>query len=304
MVDYSQQQEELRALARQKNALIIAHNYQRPEVQDVADFTGDSLELSRMAAGTDAEIILFCGVHFMAETAHILSPQKKVLLAEIKAGCPMADMITASDLVELKQENPEALVVAYVNTSAAVKAETDICCTSANAATVVANIPEDREIIFIPDRNLGHFVEQKTGRKLIKWQGYCPTHEYITTTDIRRIKNEHPDAVILAHPECLPEVQDMADSLESTSGMIRFAKASEARSFIIATEMGLNHRLQKENPDKEFISPTRKAICPNMKMTTLPKALETLREERYEIRLDEEVRSRALAAVEAMVSYT
>ena len=297
-------QEELRELARQKNALVIAHNYQRPEVQDAADFTGDSLELSRIAAGTDAEIILFCGVHFMAETAHILSPQKKVLLAEIKAGCPMADMITADDLRKMKAEHPEALVVAYVNTSAAVKAETDICCTSANAATVVSNIPGDREIIFVPDRNLGLYVEKKTGRKLIKWDGFCPTHEYIAAEDILKAKAEYPGALVVAHPECLPEVQDLADSLESTSGMIRFAKQSSAREFIIATEMGLNHRLKKENPDKEFISPTKKAICPNMKMTTLPKAVETLRQERYEIRLDEEVRLKALAAVEAMVSYT
>lgn len=304
MVDYSEQQEELRELAREKNALIIAHNYQRPEIQDVADFTGDSLELSRIAAGTDAGIILFCGVHFMAETAHILSPDKKVLLAELKAGCPMADMITADDLVRMKQEHPDAVVVAYVNTSAAVKAETDICCTSANAATVVANIPGDREIIFIPDRNLAYYAEQKTGRTLIKWDGFCPTHEYITAEVILKAKAEHPQAVVLAHPECLPEVQRIADSLESTSGMLRYAGESDAASFIIATEMGLIHRLQKENPGKEFISPTRKAICPNMKMTTLPKALTTLREERNEIRLDEETRSRALAAVEAMVSYT
>lgn len=304
MVDYAEQQQQLRELAREKNAVIIAHNYQRPEIQDVADFTGDSLELSRLAAGTEADIILFCGVHFMAETAHILSPRKKVLLAEERAGCPMADMITAGELVRLKGEHPEALVVAYVNTSAAVKAETDICCTSANAAKVVANIPEDRKIIFVPDRNLGYFVEQKTGREMIKWDGYCPTHEYITAQDIRRTQEKHPDAVVLAHPECLPEVQAIADSLESTSGMIRYARESDARAFIIATEMGLNYRLEQENPGKEFISPTKKAICPNMKMTTLPKALATLREERYEIRLDEEVRKRALAAVEAMVSYT
>ena len=304
MVDYGPMQEEIRKLAREKNALIIAHNYQRPEVQDAADFTGDSLELSRTAAGTDAGIILFCGVHFMAETAHILSPAKKVLLADIKAGCPMADMITADELVALKARHPDALVVAYVNTSAAVKAETDICCTSANAATVVGNIPADREIIFIPDRNLALYVEKKTGRKLIKWEGYCPTHEYITAADITRAREAHPDALLLAHPECLPEVQDLADSLESTSGMIRYARASDAREFIIATEIGLLHRLRQENPGKEFYSPTKKAICPNMKLTTLSKALDTLREERYEIRLDEETRSKALAAVEAMVSYT
>lgn len=297
-------QEELRELAREKNALIIAHNYQRPEVQDAADFTGDSLELSRTAAGTDAEIILFCGVHFMAETAYILSPQKKVLIADINAGCPMADMITADQLRQLKAEHPDALVVAYVNTSAAVKAETDICCTSANAATVVANIPADREIIFVPDRNLALYVEKKTGRQLIKWEGYCPTHEYITAADIERSKQEHPGAVVIAHPECLPEVQDMADSLESTSGMIRYAKASDARTFIIATEMGLLHRLKNENPGKEFFSPTRKALCPNMKLTTLAKALETLRQERYQIEIDEDIRLKALAAVEAMVSYT
>jgi quinolinate synthase len=260
--------------------------------------------LSRTAAGTDAGIILFCGVHFMAETAHILSPDKKVLLADINAGCPMADMISADQLRELKSRYPEALVVAYVNTSAAVKAETDICCTSANAATVVSNIPEDREIIFVPDRNLALYVEKKTGRHLIKWDGYCPTHEYITAETIHKAKEEHPDALVIAHPECLPDVQDLADALESTSGMIRYAKASDAKEFIIATEMGLNHRLKKENPDKDFFSPTKKAICPNMKMTTLQKAVDTLRQERYEIRLDEETRARALAAVEAMVSYT
>lgn len=302
-VDYGGQQEELRQLAREKNALVIAHNYQRPEIQDVADFTGDSLELSRMAADTDADIILFCGVHFMAETAHILSPQKKVLLADMAAGCPMADMITDVDLIKMKEENPGALVVAYVNTSAAVKAETDICCTSANAAMVVSNIAADKEIIFIPDRNLALYVEKKTGRKLIRWEGFCPTHEYITRDTILKAKTEHPEAEVIAHPECLPEVQEIADSLESTSGMIRYAKSSPAGSFIIATEMGLIHRLKKENPDKEFYSPTKKAICPNMKLTTLAKAIQTLKEERYEIRLDEDTRKRALAAVEAMVSY-
>jgi quinolinate synthase len=303
-VDYSAQQEELKELAREKNALVIAHNYQRPEIQDAADFVGDSLELSRKAAGTDADIILFCGVHFMAETAHILSPGKKVLLADINAGCPMADMITAEDLLKMKQKHPDALVVAYVNTSAAVKAETDICCTSANAATVVSNIPEDRQVIFIPDKNLALYVEKKTKRKLIKWEGYCPTHDYITRRDIDNSKQEHPGAEVIAHPECLPEVQEAADALESTSGMIRYARESQAREFIIATEMGLIHRLKKENPGKEFYSPTKKAICPNMKLTTLPKAIQTLREERYEIRLDEDIRRRALAAVEAMVSYT
>ncbi len=303
MVDYRPLQEELRALAREKNALIIAHNYQRPEVQDAADFTGDSLELSRIAASTGNEIILFCGVHFMAETAHILSPEKKVLIAEMKAGCPMADMITAGDVRKLKRYHPEALVVAYVNTSAAVKAETDICCTSANAAKVVANIPVDREIVFIPDRNLALHVEKKTGRQLIKWEGFCPTHEYITADTIIKTKKEHPEALVVAHPECLPEVRELADAIESTSGMIRFAKESPAREFIIATEMGLNYRLGKENPGKSFYSPTKKALCPNMKMTTLPKAIETLRTGRYEIRLDEDVRRRALKAVEAMVSY-
>ncbi len=303
-VDYGPLQEELRELAREKNALIIAHNYQRPEVQDVADFTGDSLELSRLAAETDAHIILFCGVHFMAETAYILSPGKKVLLSDINAGCPMADMITAGDLVKMKAEHPEALVVAYVNTSAAVKAETDICCTSANAARVVSNIPAGREIIFVPDRNLAMYVEKQTGRRLIKWDGFCPTHDNITLDDILRTKQEHPEAVVLAHPECLPEVQEIAGSLESTSGMIRYASGSSAGEFIIATEMGLIHRLKKENPDKDFYSPTKRAICPNMKMTTLAKAVQTLREERYQIRLDEHIRKRALAAVEAMVSYT
>lgn len=304
MVDYAPMQSELRQLARDHNAIIIAHNYQRPEVQDAADFVGDSLELSRIAAGTDAEVILFCGVLFMAETAHILSPDKKVLIAEIKAGCPMADMITAADVRALKTQHPGALVVAYVNTSAAVKAETDICCTSANAARVVANIPADREIIFIPDRNLGLYVEKQTGRHLIKWEGYCPTHEYITAEDVLQKQEAHPGSLIVAHPECLPEVQDIADAIESTSGMIRFAKESDARDFIIATEMGLNYRLGQENPGKQFHTPTQKAICPNMKMTTLGKAIQTLREERFEIRLPEDIRVKALAAVEAMVAYT
>jgi len=240
----------------------------------------------------------------MAETAHILSPDKKVLLGDINAGCPMADMITAEDLRALKAEHPDALVVAYVNTSAAVKAETDICCTSANAATVVANIPADRQVIFVPDRNLALYVEKQTGRELIKWEGYCPTHEYITREVILKAKEEHPDALVIAHPECLPDVQDLADSLQSTSGMIRYAKESDAQEFIIATEMGLNHRLKKENPGKQFYSPTKKALCPNMKLTTLQKAFDTLQQERYEIHLDEETRLRALAAVEAMVSYT
>lgn len=304
MVDYSAMHDEIRELARLKNALIIAHNYQRPEVQDAADFVGDSLELSRIAAGTDAEIILFCGVNFMAETAHILSPQKKVLLAEIKAGCPMAEMIEPEDVRQLKQAHPNALVVAYVNTSAAVKAETDICCTSANAAKVVSNIPEDKEIIFIPDRNLALYVEQQTGRSLIKWQGFCPTHEYIHASDIDRMRAGHPGALVVAHPECLPEIQEIADTIQSTSGMIRFAAASDAKEFIIATEMGLNYRLEQENPGKKFFAPTNKALCPNMKMTTLSKALQTLKEERYEIRLPGDVREKALRAVEAMVSYT
>ncbi|MHB0867633.1 MAG: quinolinate synthase NadA [Thermoleophilia bacterium] len=303
MVDYAPMQDELKQLAREHNAIVIAHNYQRPEVQDAADFVGDSLELSRIAAGTDAEIILFCGVLFMAETAHILSPDKKVLIAEMKAGCPMADMITADDVRALKARHPGALVVAYVNTSAAVKAETDICCTSANAARVVANIPADREIIFIPDRNLGLYVEQQTGRQLIKWDGYCPTHEFITASDVVQKQAEYPGSLIVAHPECLPEVQEIADTIQSTSGMIRFAGESAARDFIIATEMGLNYRLQQENPGKRFHTPTQKAICPNMKMTTLGKAIQTLREERFEIRLPEDMRIKALAAVEAMVSY-
>ena len=237
--DYSAQQAELRGLAASRNAVILAHNYQRAEVQDAADFVGDSLELARKAAATDAEIIVFCGVHFMAETAKILSPRKAVLMPDIEAGCPMADMVTADQLRALKAEHPGAVVVAYVNTSAAVKAETDICCTSANAIEIVSRVPVDAEIIFVPDQHLGDWVSRQTGRKMLLWPGYCPTHALILPQDIEARRLEHPDAKVMAHPECSRAVVDLADVVTSTSGMLRFPERDDARAYIVATEVGL-----------------------------------------------------------------
>jgi quinolinate synthase len=295
-------QRKLRALAAEHNAVILAHNYQRPEVQDAADFTGDSLELARTAATTDASTILFCGVHFMAETAKILSPQKTVLMPDLHAGCPMADMVTVEGLKKLKAEHPEAAVVAYVNTSAAVKAEVDVCCTSANAPEIVNRIPAEQPIIFVPDKNLGDWVARETGRSnIILWNGWCPVHHDMTAEEIRAVRAEHPGAVVMAHPECRREVLELADAVRSTSGMLRYPETSDAHTFIVATETGLLHRLRQLYPDREFVPATRKAVCPNMKLTTLDKAIVALEEGENEILVPPKIRERALAAVERMV---
>jgi quinolinate synthase len=284
-----------------RNAVILVHNYQIGEVQDIGDFLGDSLELSRKARDTDAKVILFCGVRFMAETAYILSPNKTVLLPVLEAGCPMADMVDAESLKQLKSEHPGAVVVCYVNSSAEVKAESDICCTSANAANVVAQIPEGKEIIFVPDEFLGTWVQQKTGRKMILWSGFCPTHQRITADHIQRMRSAYPDARIMVHPECNPGVTGLADEVLSTGGMCRFAGETEAKTIIVGTEHGIVHRLKKENPGKEFIPITEDAVCPNMKLTTLEEVLSALKDMKHRIEVPEDVRVRAYASVQRMV---
>lgn len=266
----------VRELLKQRNALMLAHNYQRDEVQEIADVTGDSLGLSLEAARSDAEVIVFCGVHFMAESAAILSPEKQVILPRLDAGCPMADMITGSDLKEFREHHPDHVVVTYVNSSADVKAYTDICCTSANAVSVINHISVDRKIFMVPDRNLARYVERKSGRTLEWWDGYCPTHDRVKQGDVALMKERYPDALVVVHPECREDVIDLADHVCSTSGMYSFCKASKARRFIIGTEMGILYRLRTENPHKEFILASQALICPNMKLTTLDDVIEHL----------------------------
>jgi len=294
--------EKIKKLKAQRNAVILAHNYQPGEIQDIADFTGDSLALSIQAAKTSAEVIVFCGVQFMAETAAILSPEKTVLLPDKHAGCPMADMITAKQLRELKGKHPGALVVCYVNSSAEVKAESDYCCTSANAVEIVNSLPADVEVIFVPDQHLGRFVSEKTGRKMILWPGYCITHAAITEDDIKLARKSHPDALVMAHPECNEPVKALSDKILSTGQMLKFAKQSEAKTFIVATETGIIHTLKKENPDKEFIPAGTRAVCPNMKRITLDKVLWSLEDMQYKVTVQDEIRTRAKRALDRMVA--
>jgi quinolinate synthase len=243
MKNFSGLEDKIKELKKRRNAVILAHNYQLPEVQDVADYRGDSLELSRIAAKTEAEVIVFCGVHFMAETASILSPQKKVIVPDLEAGCPMANMITANDVRELKKKHPKAVCVGYVNTSAEVKAELDFCCTSTNAVAVVSALKDKEEIIFIPDKYLADYVSKQTGRKLISWNAFCPTHIKILPEDIKREKKFHPEAKVMVHPECLPQVVALADAVLSTSRMSKFAQETSAKEIIVGTEVGLIYRL-------------------------------------------------------------
>jgi quinolinate synthase len=285
----------------EKNAVILVHNYQRKEVQEIADFIGDSLELSQKAAGTDAEVIVFCGVHFMAETASILSPQKIVLLPDANAGCPMADMITDEQLRQKKKEMPGATVVTYVNSTAAVKAESDYCCTSANGVKVVSQIDND-EIIFVPDQYLGDFIARRTGKTMTLWPGYCPTHVRILPEDIINRKREYPGAKVVVHPECKPDVIDLADEVLSTSGIVRYAAREDVNELIVGTEVEILHRLKKENPGKNFIPASDKAICPDMKKINLDKILKSLETMTPEVKVPEEIRIRALRAVERMLA--
>jgi quinolinate synthase len=295
--------ENINRLKEKRQAVILAHNYQLPEVQDIADFVGDSLELSIQAAQTDAEVIVFCGVHFMAETAKLLSPGKTVLLPDKKAGCPMADMITAEELRELKAKHPEAKVLCYVNTSAEVKAECDLCCTSANAVRMVSEVLKDaREIIFVPDRYLAAFVTGKTGRAFIAWPGFCPTHAKILPEHIEAARALHPGAVVMVHPECRPEVTALADKTVSTGGMSRYARETKAREIIVGTEPGIIHRLKKENPDKVFHPVSDSVICPNMKRISLEKILWSLEDMEPAIEIPEEIAGRARRSIEAMMN--
>ena len=292
----------IKELKKKRNAIILAHNYQLPEVQDIADFRGDSLELSRIAAKTDAEVIVFCGVYFMAETASILSPDKKVIMPDTSAGCPMANMMNADDLKKLKQKHPQAVAVGYVNTSAAVKAELDYCCTSTNAVAVVNALKDKKEIIFIPDKYLADYVSKQTGRKLISWHGFCPTHVKILPEDLKREKKFHPKAKVMVHPECLSSVVALADAVLSTSQMGKYAKENPAKEFIVGTEAGLVYRLKQDNPDKEFYPASERAVCPNMKRTTQEKVLWALEELKEEVRVTDDIRKRARLAIERMLA--
>jgi len=316
--------EEILKLKREKNAIILSHNYQRDEVQDIADFVGDSLELSRTAAEVNCDVIVFCGVHFMAESASILSPNKTVLLPELDAGCPMADMVQVSfprkvwktfpgyetqpvfvfpheyTLRDIKAKYPGVPVVAYVNTTAEVKAESDICCTSANVVKVIESLPDER-VICIPDRNLSMWAQKNTKKQVIAWDGFCHVHDRITKKDVLKAREEYPNALLMAHPECRLEVLELADHVTSTSGMLRFAKSSDAKEFIVGTETGLMHRLKKENPDKIFYPLRKDMVCPNMKKTTLNSILSALKEMKNIIKVPEEIRIPAKRALDRML---
>jgi len=292
--------EKISALKKRRDAVILAHNYQLGEVQDIADFVGDSLELSQNAAKTGAGAIVFCGVHFMAETASILCPEKVVLLPDMNAGCPMADMITAERLREKKKEHPQAVVVCYINSSAEVKAESDICCTSANAVRVIESL-DAREILFIPDQYLGDYISARTGKKMILWPGFCPTHVRIKIGKIKELKRGYPQVKVVVHPECRPEVIALADEVLSTGGMCKYAQRDEVKEMIVGTEVGIIHRLKKENPGKRFIPVSEQAICPNMKLITMEKVLWSLEEMSPEVKVLEGIRLRAKAAVDKML---
>lgn len=304
--------QEIKRLKAEKNAVILAHNYQVPEVQDVADFVGDSLGLSQAAAKTDAEMIVFCGVHFMAETASIICPEKRVLLPDLEAGCSLAATINADQLRAWKAEHPNAVVVSYVNTTAEVKAESDYCCTSTNALKVVQAIPPDKEILFLPDMFLGAYIEKVTGRKLHIWPGECHVHAGIRPRDIDAMRAAHPHAELLVHPECGCSSSCMYYKatgamkgevhILSTEGMVKHAHKSQAQEFIVATEIGILHRLKKEAPGKMFYPANEKAICEYMKKITLEKALRSLQEEIYEIRVPEPTASKARRAIERMLA--
>jgi len=292
---------EIAKLKRERNAIILAHNYQLGEVQDVADYVGDSLELSQMAARATAEVIVFCGVRFMAETASILCPDKIVLLPDLNSGCPLAEMITAEQLKQKKKEYPKATVVCYVNSPAEVKAEADVCCTSANALSVVENL-DGNEILFVPDQNMGYYVSSRTNKKIISWPGYCPTHTRISPEDVLRLKSEYPGAKVIVHPECLPEVIALADEIMGTGGMVRYAKRQDVSEVIVGTEIGIIHRLRKENPGKRFIGVSEQVICPDMKLITLEKVLRSLEEIRPEVKVMDGVRAKAEAAIDRMLA--
>ncbi|MDP1809115.1 MAG: quinolinate synthase NadA [Actinomycetota bacterium] len=300
-MDHSFYIEQINKLKKDREAVILAHNYQRAEVQEIADYTGDSFGLARQAAGTTARVIVFCGVHFMAETAYILNPGKMVLLPEPRAGCPLADMVTADDVEQLKAKHPGAPVVCYVNSSAAVKAVSDICCTSANAVAVVEGLP-DEKVIFVPDGNLGRYVADRTGKEIVLWPGYCPTHDKITREQIIRLKQENEGAVFMAHPECRREVLALADHVCSTSGMYDYARSTPAETIILGSEQGMLHRLRRMSPTKTFLMPSNDIICPNMKLTTLKKVYLSLLNKETPVELVESIRVQAEEATVRMMA--
>lgn len=296
--------EKILELKRERDAIILAHNYERGEVQDIADELGDSLDLSRKGAAASAGVIVFCGVYFMAEVAAILSPEKTVLMPDLNAGCPLADMIAPRQLQEARQAHPEAAVVCYINSPAAIKALSDVCCTSANAVKIIEHLPPGQEVLFVPDRNLGHWVAARTGRRIIFWDGYCPTHRRFTQSEIEKIKEAHPGALVMAHPECEPEVVGSADRVLGTSGMLKCARESDSGEFIVATEEGILHRLRKENPEKRFYPASPFGDCPDMKLTTLEKILWSLEDMVYRVQVEEEVRGPALRSLQQMLAWS
>ncbi|MBI4229058.1 MAG: quinolinate synthase NadA [Deltaproteobacteria bacterium] len=307
--------EEINRLRKEKNAVIIAHNYQVPEVQEIADFTGDSLGLSQLAGKTDADVIVFCGVHFMAETASIISPDKRVLIPDPEAGCSLSDTINAEQVRNWKREHPDAVVVSYVNTTAEVKAESDYCCTSSNALKIVSSIPEEKEILFLPDMFLGAYVAKVSGRKIHLWPGECHVHAGIRPRDIKQMREAHPQADMLIHPECGCTTSFMYHTCNSsddgnnvhilsTGGMIKYAMNSESNEFIVATETGMLHRLKKDNPEKVFYPAKENAICKYMKMITIEKVLSSLQDDRYEVKVPEGIAKRARRAIDRMLELS
>ncbi len=291
-------------LKKEKNAVILVHNYEPPEIQDIADYLGDSLGLSIKASETDADVIVFCGVRFMAETAKILSPEKTVLLPNIDAGCPMADMITASELKDLKAKHPEAKVLCYVNTSAEVKANSDLCCTSANSVKLTKEaFKEDEEVIFVPDKNLARYTKRETGHDFIIWDGYCPIHAAMTEVDVARAREAYPDADLIVHPECSPAVIELADGVYSTSGMSKYVRESNKNRFIIGTEVGMLYRLREDNPGKEFYALSDSAICQDMKKITLEMLLSSLEDGLGSIELDKDIIEQARGSIDKMVQF-
>lgn len=295
---------EILAWKKKREAVILAHVYQPGEIQDIADFTGDSLFLSQQAAKTQAKVIVFCGVQFMAETASILSPEKIVLLPEIKAGCPLADMAPAEKVKSKIKELPEAVVISYVNSSAVVKSLSDYCCTSANAVQIAQSIPAEKEILFLPDMNLADFTAKKAKRKIIPWPGFCPTHHLLTREDVIKAKKLHPQALLLVHPECRPEVCDLADYIGSTRGIIEFARNNPAKEYIIGTELGIFHPLKKNNPNKKFSPASEDMICRNMKLITLEKVLYSLQNLEPRITVPEEISKKSLKALNRMIEIS
>jgi len=306
---------EINRLRKEKNAVILAHNYQIPDVQDIADFVGDSLGLSQEAEKTGADIIVFCGVHFMAETASIISPNKKVLIPDLGAGCSLSDTITADQLRDWKKQHPGAVVVSYVNTTAEVKSESDYCCTSTNAVDVVNSVPEDKEILFLPDMFLGAFVARETGRNINIWPGECHVHADIKGEDIKNATDKHPDAELVIHPECGCSTSTMYEcsngtfngkpvEILSTGGMLKHAESSKSNEFIIATETGILHTLKKNNPDKEFYAANDDAVCKFMKMINLSNVLESLQQEKFEVKVPQLIANKAKNAIDRMLEIS